>query len=62
MPTAHNPATNPRINGVVQNDDFTEFETDLVTGAGQAGVPSTTPALLSVGRIVESLRSQVVGQ
>jgi hypothetical protein len=29
-------------------------------GAAKAGVPATTPALMSVGKIVESLRSQVV--
>jgi hypothetical protein len=31
-------------------------------GAGKAGVPSNTPALGSVAKIVESLRSSVVGQ
>jgi hypothetical protein len=62
MPAAHNPATNPRINGVVSDGAFTEFENDLVMGAGKAGVPSNTPALGSVAKIVESLRSSVVGQ
>jgi len=60
MPAAHNPATNPRISMLVDNDDFTQFEKDLFAGAAKAGVPSTTPALISVGNIVESLRSQVV--
>jgi hypothetical protein len=66
MPQAHTPGTgagqNPRINGVVSNGAFTEFEVDLVAGAGKAGVPSSTPALGSVAKIVESLRSMVVGQ
>jgi hypothetical protein len=66
MPVAHTPGTgsgmNPRINGVVSTGAFTEFEVDLVAGAGKAGVPSNTPALGSVAAIVESLRSSVVGQ
>jgi hypothetical protein len=60
MVAAHNPATNPRISMLVDNDDFTEFEKDLFAGALQNDVPATTPALISVGNIVESLRSQVV--
>lgn len=62
MPTAHNPVLNPRMNGEVTSAGFTEFEIDLVAGAGKAGVPSTTPALGSVAKIVESLRSQVILQ
>jgi hypothetical protein len=66
MPVAHTPGTgtgmNPRINGVVSNGAFNEFEVDLVAGAGKAGVPSNTPALVSVAKIVESLRGSVVGQ
>ena len=60
MTAAHNPATNPRISMLVDNGDFTEFETDLFAGALKNGVPASTPALMSVGRIVESLRSIVV--
>ena len=60
MVAAHNPAQNPRMNNKATNADMNAFEADLFTGAGRAGVPSTTPALISVGRIVESLRSQVV--
>lgn len=62
MVAAHDPAQNPRMNGKADNSDFNAFEKDLVTGAGKAGVPSTTPALISVGKLVESLRSQVVQQ
>ncbi|MBS1915999.1 MAG: group 1 truncated hemoglobin [Bacteroidetes bacterium] len=62
MVAAHDPAQNPRMNGKADNSDFDAFEVDLVAGAGKAGVPSTTPALISVAKIVESLRSQVVQQ
>jgi len=62
MTAAHDPAQNPRMNGKADNGDFDAFEVDLVTGAGKAGVPSNTPALMSVAKIVESLRSQVVQQ
>ncbi|MEO6843556.1 MAG: group 1 truncated hemoglobin [Ginsengibacter sp.] len=60
MVAAHNPATNKRMTGKVDNGDMDAFEKDLFTGAAQAGVPATTPALISVGKIVESLRSQIV--
>ncbi len=62
MVAAHDPAQNSRMNGKADNSDFNAFEVDLFAGAGKAGVPSTTPALISVGKIVESLRSQVVQQ
>jgi len=62
MVAAHDPAQNPRMNGKADNGDFDAFEADLVAGAGKAGVPSSTPALQSVAKLVESLRSQVVQQ
>jgi hypothetical protein len=62
MVAAHDPAQNPRMNGKADNSDFNAFEVDLVAGAGKAGVPANTPALISVGKLVESLRSQVVQQ
>lgn len=62
MAAAHDPAQNSRMNGKADNSDFNAFEVDLFAGANKAGVPSTTPALISVGNIVESLRSQVVQQ
>ena len=62
MTAAHDPAQNPRMNGKADNGDFNAFEVDLFAGAGKAGVPSTTPALISVGKIVESLRTVVVQQ
>ncbi len=60
MVSTHDPAKNPRMNGKANNADMDSFEKDLFMGAGKAGVPATTPALISVGKIVESLRSQVV--
>src|SRR5580698_1694078 len=57
MTAAHDPAQNPRMNGKATDGGFSEFELDLVAGAGKAGVPSNTPALGSVAKIVESLRS-----
>ena len=60
MTAAHDPAQNSRISMKVDTDDFTQFEVDLFAGAAKAGVPSSTPALISVGRIVESLRGVVV--
>ena len=62
MVAAHDPAQNPRMNQKADNSDFNAFEVDLFAGANKAGVPSSTPALISVGKIVESLRSQVVQQ
>lgn len=60
MVAAHDPATNPRMNGKADNSDMDAFEKDLLAGADKAGVPGSTPALISVGKIVESLRGQVV--
>lgn len=62
MTAAHDPAQNPRMNGKADNSDMNAFEVDLFAGANKAGVPSSTPALISVGKLVESLRSQVVQQ
>lgn len=58
MVDAHNPATNNRMNGKATNADFTAFEEDLVAGANKNHVPSNL--ISSLGRIVESLRTQVV--
>ena len=62
MVTTHDPAKNPRMNGKADNGDMDAFEKDLFAGAAKAGVPATTPALISVGKIVESLRSKIVQQ
>jgi hypothetical protein len=58
MVDAHNPATNNRMNGKATNADFTAFEEDLVAGANKNHLPSSL--ITSLGRIVESLRTQVV--
>lgn len=58
MSAAHNPATNPRMNGKATNADFDAFEADLVAGANKNHVPANL--INSLGRIVESLRVQVV--
>lgn len=60
MAAAHDPAQNSRMNGKAASADMDEFEVDLVAGANKAGVASNNPALGSVARIVESLRSVVV--
>lgn len=60
MVATHDPAKNPRMDGKASNADMDAFEKDLFMGAAKAGVPATTPALMSVGKIVESLRSQIV--
>ncbi|MEO6819698.1 MAG: group 1 truncated hemoglobin [Ginsengibacter sp.] len=60
MVATHDPAKNPRMNGKASNADMDAFEKDLFAGAAKAGVPATNPALISVGKIVESLRGQVV--
>ncbi|HEY5371595.1 MAG TPA: group 1 truncated hemoglobin [Hanamia sp.] len=63
MVTTHDPAKNPRMTGgKADNGDFNAFEKDLFAGAAQVGVPATTPALISVGKLVESLRGVVVQQ
>jgi hypothetical protein len=60
MTDAHNPATNPRMNGKASNADFDAFVSDLVTGATKNKVP--TNLINSIGKIVESLRTTVVQQ
>ena len=58
MTDAHNPATNPRMNGKATSADFDAFVDDLVIGAKKNKLP--TNLINSVGAIVETLRSQVV--
>lgn len=60
MVATHDPAKNPRMNGKADNAAMDAFEKDLFTGAAKAGVPASNPALMSVGKIVESLRGKVV--
>ncbi|MBS1529467.1 MAG: group 1 truncated hemoglobin [Bacteroidetes bacterium] len=58
MHDAHDPATNPRMNGKATNADFDAFVSDLVAGANKNKVPSAI--ITSLGKIVESLRTTVV--
>lgn len=58
MTNAHNPATNPRMNGKATSADFDAFVSDVVTGANKNGVPSNL--INSLGVILYSLESQVV--
>lgn len=60
MTAAHDPAQNPRVKTKSSNSDFDAFKNDLVTGAAKNGVTTSNPAFVSVAKIVESLRSQVV--
>ena len=58
MTDAHNPATNPRMNGKADASDFTAFVNDLVKGAQKNGLSSAQ--INSVGALVGTLKSQVV--
>lgn len=58
MTAAHNPATNPRMNGKATSADFDAFVSDLVIGANKNNLPANL--INSVGAIVETLRSTVV--
>ncbi|MDB4901589.1 MAG: hypothetical protein JWQ63_870 [Mucilaginibacter sp.] len=58
MTDAHNPATNSRMNGKATNADFDAFVSDLVAGANKNKIPANL--INSIGKIVQSLRSQVV--
>lgn len=60
MHDAHDPVTNPRMAGKATDADMDAFEEDLVAGAAQNGVTTANPALVSVAKIVESLRNAVV--
>lgn len=58
MVDAHNPATNPRMNGKAANDDFDSFLADLVKGAQKNGL--SIQLIGQVGAVVATLRTQVV--
>ena len=58
MTAAHDPAQNSRMNGKADASDFTAFVNDLVKGAQKNGL--TTTQINSVGRLVNTLKSQVV--
>ena len=58
MTAAHNPATNSRMNGKATSADFDAFVDDVVTGANKNHLPANL--INSVGKIVVSLKAQVV--
>jgi hypothetical protein len=60
MTAAHDPAQNTRMNGKADNGDFNAFKADLIARVGKNGVTSSNPALVSLGKLVGSLRGQVV--
>jgi hypothetical protein len=60
MKDAHDPATNPRMNGKATTGDFDAFVSDLVMGANKNKVPANL--INSIGKIVETLRTTVVQQ
>jgi hypothetical protein len=60
MQNAHNPATNPRINGVVMSADFDEFVKDVAASATKNGVPSKL--ITSLGNLLYTVESQVINQ
>jgi len=62
MQNAHNPAVNYRISHVVTAAAYTSFTNDVVASAGQNGVPSSSPIVGSLGKIIGSLQSSVVNQ
>jgi len=58
MTDAHDPAKNPRMNGKATSADFDAFVSDVVAGANKNHLPANL--INSLGKIIESLRSQVV--
>lgn len=58
MTAAHDPASNPRMNGKADASDFNAFVNDLVKGAQKNGLNSQQ--INSVGALVGTLKSQVV--
>jgi len=58
MVDAHNPATNSRMNGKTDNDDFDQFVADVVIAAQKNGL--SNQLIGQVGVVINSVRSQVV--
>lgn len=58
MHDAHDPATNSRMNGKAENDDFDQFITDVVVAAQKNGL--SNQLIGQVGVVINSVRSQVV--
>ncbi|HEX9512784.1 MAG TPA: group 1 truncated hemoglobin [Puia sp.] len=58
MSDAHNPATNPRMNGKAAKDDFDAFVADVVKAAKKNGL--SDQLIGQVGTVIYSVESQVV--
>lgn len=59
MAASHDPARNPRMNGLINNADYDLFIQAVVEGAAQAGI--TDNAVLGpVGQLLESVRGPIV--
>jgi len=58
MHDAHDPATNPRMNGKAENDDFDAFVADVVVAAQKNGL--SNQLIGQVGVVINSVRTQVV--
>ena len=58
MTAAHNPTTNPRMNGKADSHDFDVFVIDVAASATKNGVPSNL--ITSLGKLLYSVESQVV--
>ncbi|MBU2020228.1 MAG: hypothetical protein KJ941_11340 [Bacteroidetes bacterium] len=60
MVTAHDPAKNPRMGAKSDNADYTKFVGFIVAGAGENGVPATSPLVSDLGKVLETLRTSIV--
>lgn len=60
MKTAHDPALNNRMGMKSSNADYTKFVGFIVEGAGQNGVPATSPLVSDLGKLLETLRTTIV--
>jgi len=58
MHDAHDPATNSRMNGKVDSDDFNQFVADVVIAAQKNGL--SNQLIGQVGVVINSVKSQVV--
>ncbi|NBG67271.1 globin family protein [Acidiluteibacter ferrifornacis] len=60
MTDAHDPAKYSRMAQKADDAAMDAFIADVVTGAGQNGVPPTDPIIGEIGALLETLRPQVV--
>lgn len=60
MKAAHDPGRNPRMGAKSTNQDFDKFIGFVVQGAGQNGVPADHPIIADMGKLLETLRKDIV--